>query len=77
MSELEIPERAYEAGERAASELNPRIASLRFQLDTAVEAAAPIIVAAAYRKRAENCPCGDCDALRTDADELDPEGGTS
>jgi hypothetical protein len=54
MSELEVSERAYEAGERAAGELNPRIASFRLQLDTAVEASAPIIVAAELRRQADD-----------------------
>jgi hypothetical protein len=53
MSELEIPERAYESGEHASSELNPQTASLRLQLDTAIEAAAPIIVAAELRRFAD------------------------
>lgn len=54
--ELEIPERAYD--EAAAAEWaemgaqSPSRPDLKAQLDAAVTAAAPIIVAAAFRKRA-------------------------
>jgi anti-sigma factor RsiW len=50
MSELEIPDAAYAAGVRAAAPTNP-YDSARCKL--AIDAAAPRIVAAAYRKFAE------------------------
>lgn len=79
MSELEIPERAYGAGEHAALQEDLRIASFRLQLDTAIEAAAPIIVAAELRRIAaqygerEDVGAGDHVKLNARADELDPQ----
>jgi hypothetical protein len=75
MSELEIPKRALDLAVEAWEDTT--LLTCREMEALALKAAAPIIVAAAYRKRAGNCPCGDCDALRTDADELDPEGSAS
>lgn len=82
MSDLEIPEAAYEAGEHACSSLSPRkIASLRLQLDTAIEAAAPLIVAATLRQLQNNLitkenPHAIWRALGHRAQELDPKGLT-
>lgn len=81
MRELEIPQRAYHAAGRAAA--------LDALLDAAVEAAAPLIVAAKLRRKAANFEAtgkvqpdrrevwiAAANDLIADADELDPEGRT-
>jgi hypothetical protein len=75
---LEIPARVYEIAESRfvlpGTELEP---TTRLRLDTAIEAAAPIAVAATIRKilTSDECWCHRC--LRDLADVLDPEGEKS
>jgi hypothetical protein len=70
---LEIPEAARVAAGaayNAADDLYEAVAG-------AVIAAAPLIVAAAYRARARECNCmHDAKLLNCAADELDPQGLT-
>jgi hypothetical protein len=59
---LEIPDAAYDAAALA----------LMLDADKGVRAAAPLIVAAAYRARARECNCmHDAELLNCAADELD------
>ncbi len=79
MSGLEIPDRAYEVAEAAHEEAGYRTASARLRSDSAVEAAAPIILAAYLRQLAdENDPVARVARvwLQNHADKLDPEGAT-
>jgi hypothetical protein len=72
---LEIPDAAYDAACQAAK-IDPAIYSTS-PLDAGIEAAAPLIVAAAYRARARECNCmHDAELLNCAADELDPQGLT-
>jgi hypothetical protein len=76
MSELEIPERAYEAGEAAIRVYVPNTDALNVVSD-AINAAAPIIVAAELRQIARSftdtgVPRLVKDLLNRRADELDP-----
>jgi hypothetical protein len=65
--ELEIPERAWDA----AAESN----KIGGNSTDAIQVAAPIVVAAAYRARAQECNClDDAELLNCAADELDPGG---
>jgi hypothetical protein len=70
---LEIPDAAYAAGYYACKTADIKISIA----DSVINAAAPLIVAAAYRARARECNCmHDAELLNCAADELNPQGLT-
>jgi hypothetical protein len=75
MSELKIPYAAAVAG-CATAHVDPlSVSGHRYR--RAIDAAAPLIVAAAYRARARECNCmHDAELLNCAADELDQQGLT-
>lgn len=78
MNQLEIPDRALRAGQRAWDDVTSPTGPA--PLEAAAAAMAPILVAEALRRLDTECAADGCDHagwLTRQADELDPEGATT